>query len=65
MIQFILDLATTTYSTIESQTTQFILDSETTTHLTIESQTTMHGKQYSLFLKYFDKTFNCGSTDLI
>ena len=43
-IQFILDLATTTYSTIESQTTQFILDSETTTHLTIESQTTMHGK---------------------
>ena len=56
MIQFILDLATTTYSTIESQTTQFILDSETTTHLTIESQTTMHGKQYSLFLKYFDNT---------
>ena len=44
MIQFILDLATTTYSTIDSQTTQFILDSETTTHLTIESQTTMHGK---------------------
>ena len=51
MIQFILDLATTTVTT-------YSVTSVTTTATTIKSQTTMHGKCYSLFLEYFDKNIS-------